>query len=74
MSCSDIAHWLKGKGDGSELAGIRAVFREGYMIGVEQVQHASYFKGAGHVLLGGALLYGLYRAYKWFTEDREVSQ
>lgn len=49
MSGSQMAHFLKQVGKGSELAGIGAVFRAGWIVGV------------GQTLLVGITVYGAYR-------------
>lgn len=56
MSCAQMAHFLKQVGKGSELAGIGAVFRAGWIVGV------------GQTLLVGAAAYGAYRLGKWSYE------
>ena len=56
MSGAQMAHFLKQVGKGSELAGIGAVFRAGWIVGV------------GQTLLVGAASYGVYRLGKWGYE------
>lgn len=56
MSGSQMAHWLKTVGKGSELAGIRAVYSTGWLVGTGQT---------AAVLIGG---YAVYRIGKWGYE------
>lgn len=48
MSGAQIAHWLKVVGKGSELTGIRAVYRAGWLAGAGQ---------ATAVLIGGCAVF-----------------
>lgn len=56
MSGAQMAHFLKQVGKGSKLAGIGAVFRAGWIVGV------------GQTLLVGAAVYGAYRLGRWGYE------
>ena len=56
MSGAQMAHFLKQVGKGSELAGIGAVFRAGWIVGV------------GQTLLVGITVYGAYRLGRWGYE------
>ena len=56
MSASQIAHFLKAVGKGSEAAGVVAVYRTGRLVGAGQ---ALAVIGAG---------YGVYRLGKWGYE------
>ena len=63
MSGSQMAHFLKQVGKGSELAGIGAVFRAGWIVGV------------GQTLLVGAAAYGAYRLGRWgYEKIQELTQ
>ena len=53
MSGAQMAHFLKQVGKGSELAGIRTVYRTGWLV------------GAGQTLLAGIAVYGTYRIGRW---------
>lgn len=56
MSGSQMAHWLKMVGKGSEMAGIRVVYRTGWLVGAGQT---------AAVLVAG---YAAYRIGKWGYE------
>ena len=63
MSGAQMAHLLKQVGNGSELDGIGAVFRAGWIVGV------------GQTLLIGATAYGVYRIGRWgYEKVRESLQ
>ena len=53
MSGAQMAHFLKQVGKGSELVGIRAVYRTGWLV------------GAGQTLTALIAAYGMYRLGKW---------
>ena len=53
MSGAQMAHFLKQVGKGSELAGIGAVYRAGWLV------------GAGQTLLAGIAVLGTYRLGSW---------
>ena len=53
MSGAQMAHFLKQVGKGSELAGIGAVYRAGWLV------------GAGQTLLAGIAVWGTYRLGRW---------
>ena len=53
MSGSQIAHFLKDVGKGSELAGIGAVYKAGWLV------------GAGQALTAVGAAYCMYRIGKW---------
>ena len=53
MSGAQMAHFLKQVGNGSELAGIGAVYR------------AEWLVGAGQTLLAGITVWGTYRLGRW---------
>ena len=53
MSGAQMAHFLKQVGKGSELAGINAIYRSGWIV------------GAGQTLTVVVAGYGLYRLGKW---------
>lgn len=53
MSGAQMAHFLKHVGKGSELAGIGAVYRAGWLV------------GAGQTLLAGIAVWGTYRLGRW---------
>lgn len=56
MSGVQMAHFLKQVGKGSELVGIRAVYRTGWLV------------GAGQTLTALIAAYGMYRLGKWGYE------
>ena len=56
MSGAQMAHFLKQVGKGSELAGIAAVYRTGWLV------------GAGQTLTAMIAAYGVYRLGKWGYE------
>ena len=56
MSGAQMAHFRKQVGNGSELAGIGAVYRTGW------------FDGAGQTLTAMITVYGVYRLGKWGYE------
>lgn len=63
MSGAQMAHFLNQVGKGSELAGIGAVFRAGWIVGV------------GQTLLVGADAYRDYRLGKWgYEKIQEFTQ
>lgn len=63
MSGAQMAHFLKQVVKGSELAGIGAVFRAGWIVGV------------GQTLLVGADAYGAHRLGKWgYEKIQEFTQ
>lgn len=53
MSGAQMAHFLKQVGKGSELVGIGAVYRAGWLV------------GAGQTLLAGIAVWGTYRLGRW---------
>ena len=56
MNASQIAHYLKEAGKGSETAGVEAVFRAGWLAGAGQTL----------ILIGAG--YGVYRIGRWGYE------
>ena len=57
MNGSQIAHFLKMAGNGSEAAGIVAVYRTGWLV------------GAGQTLAVIGVGYGVYRLGRWGKEN-----